>query len=541
MTIVERFKALPRSSRQLLSFAIVFFLVVALPFVIWAITNLNFNPQKGAQEAVRESVNIDGEPFKGPETALVTIVEFGDFQCPFCKSFAETTLPQILAQYPTQVKFVFKDFPLTGIHPLAEHAAIAAECAFAQNKFWEMHDLIYTNQDTLAEENFATFSAQLGLDQPTFDTCYTNQTPLGEINGDLAEGQALQITGAPTFFINGIRVIGSQPFDAFKTIIDSELTDDIFFKDSGNSVTFTTTDQNPNVSVDPANLENGKTYTLNVTYALQNNLKYQYASTSAIPIIVLVNNVFKSAKDIPYSLIAIHQDGASDSQGASFEAQGGVTNIEVVADPNNVFPETNEENNSLSFNFTAQASSTSNATATATPAETVSPTATPAPEGTPNSCGGTCGSNYNCKAELYCHLGYCRDPLCPNDSTCGCQTPKPSPTLKPKTTIKPTPTSQIVIYIEPSFSPKVSPTGSPLVGLSTPQGNPKQPITMNFKTVGIGALILALLGILLMAIAKSMKGKGGPPKITPPAGEPSQPVETYPIDMPPTQTPPPTF
>ena len=146
---------------------------------------------------------------------------------------------------------------------------------------------------------------------------------------------------------------GEPVFTPYPTpTIDPSATDDIYFISNTNqSLSFTTTDQNPNISIDPNNLVNGKTYVLNINYSLQNDLKSQTASTSGIPVIILVDNVFKSAKEIPYSLIANHRDGASDTQSLSFTAQGNSTKIEVIFDPNDIFHETNETNNNVQFVF----------------------------------------------------------------------------------------------------------------------------------------------------------------------------------------------
>lgn len=493
MNLKERLKSLPVSSKRTLGLGVVLALLVALPLFVWGILTQTLEIREKA-DVVRVMVPVDGEPFLGPVDAPVTIVEYGDLQCPFCKDFAENTLSQIRAAYPTQVKLVYKDFPLTGIHPLALDAAIAGQCSFAQNKFWEMHDLIYANQDTLSEQSFASFSAQLNLNQNTFDQCYAAQIPLAEVNQDLAEGQDLGVVGTPTFFVNGIRVDGAQPFSVFQSLIESELNptpsptptggDDVFFKSEGNSVVFTTTDQTPNVSIAPEDLINGKTYVLQVIYSLQNNIKSQEATTSGIPVIVLIDNVYKSSKDIPYSLIAVHQDGASDIQTASFVAQDSGTALSVSFDPNNIFPETNETNNILTFNFPR-----------ATPTPTATATPTPYVPGEPNYCNGTCGSHENCQANYFCYQGFCRNPLCPNDSACGCATPTPTAKLK---VVKASPT-MAVIKLTPMPSPTVSPTPYEMP-TAIPLATSETPNKFNFLLYVAGGSFL--LALLLLGISK---------------------------------------
>lgn len=473
---------------------VVLALAVALPLFIWGVITQRFDIREKAEEE-RFTVLIDNEPIKGPIDAPVIIAEFGDLQCPFCKNFAEVTLPQIISTYGSYVGFVFKDFPLTAIHPLAEKAAIAANCAFSQSKFWEMHDLIYTNQDTLTEANFAAFAAQIGLDQATFDTCYQNQTPLSEIQGDVSEGQTLNVTGTPTFFINGLMVNGALPFDNFKTIINSELLlkDDLRFDPPHLVISFTTTDQNPNVSISPDKLEDGKTYVLNVTYQLQNTIKVQDLTTSNIKVTLFINNNEVSSKEISYSLVSGHTDGAGDSQSASFSATGNTTNIHLLIDQANAFVETNENNNTATYSFSSSIGGVQ---------ETPSPTPTP---GEPNYCGGTCGSNYNCQGNYFCFEGYCRNPLCKEDSDCDCVTPTSKPTTKPKTTIKPSPTTEI-IYISPSgsssSSPRPSLTARPsATPTSTP--SPKESSRLGFLLyIAAGSLGTALLLIIANTLRK---------------------------------------
>ncbi len=172
----------------------------------------------------------------------------------------------------------------------------------------------------------------------------------GNISGNPLFGTDYCVyTGSPVLYglISNGEYMGNRLYcnDAFVP------NDDVYFKDAGNSFTLTTTNKNPNVSINPEELIAGETYVLNVTYALQNNLKSQTASTSGIPVVVLVNNQFKSGNDIPYSLIAAHNDGASDTQSMSFTASGNETQIEIQFDPNNIFKETNEANNSYTYSF----------------------------------------------------------------------------------------------------------------------------------------------------------------------------------------------
>jgi protein-disulfide isomerase len=173
--------------------------------------------------AVVDNVSVDDDPFMGPEDAPVTIVEFSDFQCPYCERAAVDVLPQVFAEYGDQVRLVYRDFPLTQIHPQALPAAIAAECADDQGKFWEYHDLLFANQSALDDASLEAYAGQLGLDQTAFDQCFSTQTPLEEIQGDYQDALSYGVSGTPTFFVNGVRVSGAQPFSVFQAIIDQVL------------------------------------------------------------------------------------------------------------------------------------------------------------------------------------------------------------------------------------------------------------------------------------------------------------------------------
>jgi protein-disulfide isomerase len=169
------------------------------------------------------NVSVDDDPFQGPENAPVTIVEFSDFQCPYCKKAADELVPQILAQYGDKVRFVYRDFPLTQLHPRALPAALAADCANAQGKFWQYHDLLFANQSALDDASLEAYAAQLGLDQATFDECYTSREYFDEVAADFQDGVDYGVSGTPTFFVNGHRLVGAQPFAAVQQVIEQVL------------------------------------------------------------------------------------------------------------------------------------------------------------------------------------------------------------------------------------------------------------------------------------------------------------------------------
>jgi len=172
---------------------------------------------------VVENVSVDDDPAWGPEDATVTIVEFSDFQCPYCSRFAVETYPQIKQQYGDKVRFVFRDFPLTQIHENAQKASEAAQCANEQGKFWEYHDKLFASQAALDAASLKSYASELGLDSATFDQCLDTGKYTDEVQKDLQEGAGYGVQGTPSFFINGLLVSGAQPFASFQTAIDAAL------------------------------------------------------------------------------------------------------------------------------------------------------------------------------------------------------------------------------------------------------------------------------------------------------------------------------
>lgn len=173
-------------------------------------------------EPPRAAVSLAGhEPIKGPAKAAVTLVEFSDFQCPYCAS-SKTTMAQIQSVYGDKVRFVFKHFPLN-MHKDARRAAEASLCAADQGKFWELHDWMFAHPKQLSERELVEQARALGLDGERFQRCLAGGEKGKMIAADMAAALGLGITGTPAFVINGRLVMGAQPFEAFKEIIDDEL------------------------------------------------------------------------------------------------------------------------------------------------------------------------------------------------------------------------------------------------------------------------------------------------------------------------------
>ncbi|MFQ5975248.1 MAG: thioredoxin domain-containing protein [Candidatus Hydrothermarchaeales archaeon] len=166
---------------------------------------------------------VDDDPSRGPDNAPVTIVEFSDFQCPYCARSA-IVVHQIIDTYGNKVRFVYRDFPLSSIHPNAQKAAEAAECADEQGKFWELHDIIFTNQNKMGVNDLKQFAKDLGMDSNNFDECLDSGKYEAEVKKDMQDGINAGVTSTPTFFINGEKIVGAKPFSDFQQVIDSKLT-----------------------------------------------------------------------------------------------------------------------------------------------------------------------------------------------------------------------------------------------------------------------------------------------------------------------------
>jgi protein-disulfide isomerase len=169
----------------------------------------------------RKTVDISGSPVKGAPNAPVTIVVFSDFQCPFCGR-AEPTVKQLEDEYKDKVKVVWKNQPLP-FHPNAMPAAKAAMAAYKQGKFWEMHDKLFSNQQALSDATYAQYAKELGLDMAKFNADLSSPDIAAGIQKDMQQGSSLGANGTPTFFINGRQLVGAQPAEQFKQIIDDEL------------------------------------------------------------------------------------------------------------------------------------------------------------------------------------------------------------------------------------------------------------------------------------------------------------------------------
>jgi len=173
-------------------------------------------------EPLRYDVNAADRPSVGPSSAPVRLVVFSDFQCPYCKRFS-TTMKDVLKQYGDKVHMVFRQFPLTNIHANAQRAAKASLCAQAQGHFWEMHDLLFQNQNSLRDEDLKSWASKLGLDVAAFNSCFDSKRYDDKINEDVRAASAAGVEGTPALFINGRFLYGSRSLQEISDIIDEEL------------------------------------------------------------------------------------------------------------------------------------------------------------------------------------------------------------------------------------------------------------------------------------------------------------------------------
>lgn len=191
------------------------------------LNNPGNNQANNVAPSEKVSVSADDDAFLGNENAPVTIIEFSDYQCPFCERFYSNTLPSLKKEYidTGKVKLVYRDFPLS-FHENAQKAAEAAETARelgGDDAYWKMHDKIFENQGALSREDLIAYAKQISLDDKKFTGLLDSSKYRNEVQKDFADGQSAGVQGTPTFFVNGRILVGAQPFEAFKQIIEEEL------------------------------------------------------------------------------------------------------------------------------------------------------------------------------------------------------------------------------------------------------------------------------------------------------------------------------
>ncbi len=190
------------------------------------------DPQGQAPGSVKANVSADNDPAIGNKSAKVVMIDFSDFQCPFCRLFWTQTFKDLKRDYidTGKILFVYRDYPLSQLHPMAEASAEAGECAHEQGKFWEFHDKLFGEEEKLGQgtvtytnNDIKRWAAAIGLNAQQFNQCFDSGKYKDEVQKDVSDGSAAGVSGTPTFFINGRMVVGAQPYATFKAILDEEL------------------------------------------------------------------------------------------------------------------------------------------------------------------------------------------------------------------------------------------------------------------------------------------------------------------------------
>jgi len=235
MTEIEKIEKKPKKWHQKW-WGVIFLIFVALVvlyiagFIYQVVTlveaqnqlnSQNFGNNQGTSlsASLRNIVEAPGSPSWGAQDAKIVIVEFSDFQCPYCQE-AAPIIKRIRQEDQDFVKIIYRHFPNLAAHQNALNAALASECAAEQNQFWPYQDLLFANQDNLAAENLNLIALNVGLDTTQFAQCLDSQKYLAKVQNDMQDGLRLGINGTPTFYINGIKAPGVISYQDLKTVID---------------------------------------------------------------------------------------------------------------------------------------------------------------------------------------------------------------------------------------------------------------------------------------------------------------------------------
>ncbi len=183
--------------------------------------------QAEPQQVQRYDIPEDDDPVWGSDDAPITIIEFSDYECPYCRRWHLEVWPQIQESYPDQVRLVYRDFPLTTIHPNATPAAAAANCAGEQGTYWEFSELLFSMELGLDKNAYEQYASNLSLDLDAFSDCLDSGRQNEEVMADYEYAASLGVRSTPTFFVNGIPLVGAQPFEVFQNLIEQELSGEI--------------------------------------------------------------------------------------------------------------------------------------------------------------------------------------------------------------------------------------------------------------------------------------------------------------------------
>lgn len=213
---------------------------VLVGYAAWGMDSTTRLPQTGAPvsapdaasaptqaaEYVRYDIPTEGSYALGPADAPITLVEFSDYQCPFCRRWHAEVYEPLMAAYPGKIRLVYRHLPLTSIHPDAFPAAEAAMCAGEQDAYWPFHEKLFSSEE-LGNQVYVRYAQDLGLDMKTFESCISERKYQQAVEKDMNFAIDLGIRSTPTFFINGLAVVGAQPLEVFQQVIDKELAGEI--------------------------------------------------------------------------------------------------------------------------------------------------------------------------------------------------------------------------------------------------------------------------------------------------------------------------
>ncbi len=210
---------------------------ILLGYVVWGLDSASQTasqaggpvveaPVTAEPKFVRYDVPSEGFPYIGPKDAPITIIEFSDYQCPFCRRWHDEVYGPLLQAYPGQIKLVYRNLPLTSIHPDAFSASEAAMCAGEQDAYWPFHEKLFEG-DSLGSAVYTQYANELSLNLNAFETCMSEHRYKEEIQADSDFAINLGINSTPTFFINGLAIVGAQPLSVFQQVIDKELAGEI--------------------------------------------------------------------------------------------------------------------------------------------------------------------------------------------------------------------------------------------------------------------------------------------------------------------------
>ncbi|MBU0963175.1 MAG: DsbA family protein [Nanoarchaeota archaeon] len=205
-------------------FLVIFVVIIIFSYSLYYFNTKNVHNNQGSNN--RTIIDITNDPFIGNINANIIIVEFSDFQCPYCGRFYKEVFPKIYEDYiePGKAKFVYKNFPLS-IHQYSKVAAEAGLCANEQEKFWDYGDKLFNNQNVLDINSLKKYASDIGLDTKKFNECLDFGKMSSEVQKDINEAVSYNVKGTPTIFINGIKLVGVQPIDSYIKIIEDELNE----------------------------------------------------------------------------------------------------------------------------------------------------------------------------------------------------------------------------------------------------------------------------------------------------------------------------